>query len=140
MENDNGPTGNRRRYNGTNQKHIGNAHGTPLTIPPLSNAIDYQVTTVATELILNGTFSTQELDDISARAIQQLERKLASPKADISPIITMSQFKRRIKVWRESTSTSPSGLGLPHLHSLWAKRSLCKVSTPASKAIDDEQE
>jgi hypothetical protein len=99
-----------------NRRHFGQAHGTPFTIAPLADLINWQADTNAAELILKGEFSNDELDDVTQLLLQHCE---ATTQLDsISTRLTLDEFIGKIRVWRESTSTSPSSRHLGHYKAL----------------------
>ena len=90
-----------------NRRHFGQAHGTPFTIAPLADLINWQADTDTAELILKGEYTNDELDDVTQLLLQHCE---ATTKLDsISLQLTLDEFIGKIRVWRENTSTSPSG-------------------------------
>ena len=97
-----------------NQKHFGQAHGTPPTVPPVSTLLNWQCDTPSVELILRGGFNSSELDDI-ARLFLETRSKVSSNEPAV-PYLTMSELKRKVGRWPERTSTSPSGRHLGHFN------------------------
>ena len=95
-----------------NRKHFGQAHGTPPTIPPLSEHIDWAASTAEAELILTGDYDATELDTISQLLVRHMKAK--TPLDIITNHITLKDWIGKLQVWKESTSTSPSGLHLGH--------------------------
>jgi hypothetical protein len=47
-----------------NRLHFGQAEGTPLTLPPFSTDLDWEVSTATAELIVEDAYSNDELTDI----------------------------------------------------------------------------
>jgi hypothetical protein len=47
-----------------NHLHFGQAQGTPFTVSPLSDSINWATSTKTTNLVLDGTYINSELDDI----------------------------------------------------------------------------
>ena len=45
----------------------------------------------------------------------------------ISPTITEDDFRGKLQAWRETTTTSPSGLHLGHYKALFAKHSFSHI-------------
>ena len=99
-----------------NRQHFGQAEGTPFTRPPLQADVGYRGDGYAAELILNGQIDYNNaspgtkllIHHLQSRTLQKLEGKL-----------TVSEVRGKLKKWKESTSTSPSGLHLGHYHCLW---------------------
>ena len=97
-----------------NQTHFGQAHRSFPTIPPFSEWVDWQASTYQAELILNKTFQQDELNELSTSLIHHMKKKTALDT--IWSTITIDEWKNKIKVYKESTSTSPSGFHLTHQH------------------------
>ena len=111
-------TGNRGSHTKCNQTHFGQAHGSFPTIPPFTEWIDWQVSTYQAELILHGSFQQDELDELSTLLLHHMKKQ-----TDLNTIwstITIDEWKNKIKVWKESTTTSPAGFQLTHSCSLIA--------------------
>ena len=99
-----------------NRKHFGQARGTFPTVPPFSDLVDWAATTPSADLILQGDFDDETINDAGKLLIEQLES--TTPLNSISANITEDEWIGKIKAWRESTSTSPSGIHLGHHKSL----------------------
>jgi hypothetical protein len=99
-----------------NRRHFGQAQGTTFTEAPLADLINWQADTDTAELILQGDYTNEELDDVAQLLLKHCE---ATTKLDsISQVLTMEDFLGKIKVWCEGTSTSPSGRHLGHYTTL----------------------
>jgi len=57
-----------------NRKHFGQASGTPFTVPPLSEHLDFSAATYHADAILDGTYNTSDLADITALVVSGLYR------------------------------------------------------------------
>ena len=106
-----------------NRLHFGQAQGTPITVPPLSQEVNFEASTITTDLILNGSYTHEDLDEITQTLIDHLQR-VSPPSVD--SLVTMEQFASKFKTWRENTSTSPSGQHLGHYKSLFSRHSIPK--------------
>jgi hypothetical protein len=85
------------------------------TVPLHESLLFGQAHGTATELILKGNFDTSELSDIQAL----LMKHCAQTHNDILHMfITTNKFISKFKCWKESTSTSPSGMHLGHYKAL----------------------
>ena len=100
-----------------NRAHFGQAQGTPWTVPPLSQEIDFEASSAITDLILNGTYTHADLDEITQMLISHLKR---STQPAVEGRITLEEFKTKMVEWKEKTSTSPSGVHLGHYKSYFA--------------------
>jgi hypothetical protein len=105
-----------------NRLHFGQAQGTPFTIHPLRELVDWEASSKTTELILEGDYSSTELNKIENLFLQHCKR--SSLLDSITDEITEAQFVSRMKSWRESTTTSPSGIDLGHYKAMINPHSL----------------
>jgi hypothetical protein len=92
-----------------NQLHFGQAHGTPMTTPILSQKIDWKASTESAELILNGNFDDSKLPDLQALLLKHCQ---CHNDQVLPQYITEAEFISKFKTWNESTSTSPLGIHL----------------------------
>lgn len=101
-----------------NRLHFGQAHGTPFTTDPLCNDLDWGATTEEAFQVLQGNYSTAEVvpncQDLlrECRHVAQLDSLPAE--------LQVNDFKGKIRAWKESTTTSPSGRHLGWYKSLYA--------------------
>jgi hypothetical protein len=96
-----------------NHSQFGQAQGTPFTVPPLSEDLNFDGTTSSTEMILDGTYDSSGLADITWLVISNLLCKSKyAIRAPLTKTISDAANLSKIKNWKESTSTSPSGLHL----------------------------
>lgn len=96
-----------------NVNHFQAAHGSPFTINPVLQDFDWQVSSPQFEATLQG--NPPIYDDL---LLNKLLRRLKRKVAPTCPTLTTTDFIRRIRRWRESTTTSPSGRHLGHYRSL----------------------
>jgi hypothetical protein len=90
-----------------NRLHFGQAQGTPFTEPPISNDVDWSANSTSSTDILNGTYQSQ-VDVPQCQALLAACR--AATDLDLLPAeLELKDFTGKIKVWKESTTTSPSG-------------------------------
>ena len=99
-----------------NQTHFGQTHGSLPTIPPFSEWVNWLASTYQAELILNSTFHQDELNELSTALLHHMKKR--TDLDTIQSKITIDEWKNKIKVWKESPSTSPSGFHLTHSHAL----------------------
>ena len=105
-----------------NQLHFGQSEheGTPFTAEPMKEKFDWSTSTKEAEEVLEGTYKTE--DDPELTEIMKLILtncvQIAPPKKS-TPEITVAQLRGKMKVWREGTTTSPSGRHLGHYKSLF---------------------
>ena len=86
----------------------------------MKKKFDWSTSTKEAEEVLNGTYNTE--DDPELTEIMKLILtncvEIAPPKKS-TPEKTVAQLKGKMKVWREGTTTSPSGRHLGHYKSLF---------------------
>ena len=104
-----------------NQNHFGQAHGTPFTIPPLSGHLGFSANTTAAHDILRGAYDTGELSESLSTLIRHLQQTEEMAQHAAQPTITESELAGKLKAWRESTTTSPSGMHLGHYKAMYAR-------------------
>lgn len=100
-----------------NRKHFGQAQGSPFTIEPLRSELDWLALSPAAADILEGKYHRQ----FDTPQMQQLLEACAEiqPNDQITHEITMEEFRGKMKSWRESTTTSPSGRHLGRYKALF---------------------
>lgn len=112
-----------------NRFHFGQAHGSPFTVGSLQHDISWAADSPQSEMILEGTYIPQEqVPDICNEVIQACQRRTDNPI--ISAELSYESFRGKMRKWRESTVTSPSGRHLGRYKALFNKG----IYTP-----DDEQ-
>ena len=99
-----------------NQKHFGQAAGTPFTQPPLQADVGYKADGYAAELILNGQIDYTCMSKATSLFIKHLQKRTA---VTLDGTITEEDILHKLKHWDERTTTSPSGLHLGHYHCMW---------------------
>jgi hypothetical protein len=94
-----------------NQKHFGQAHGTPFTVSPLKNWLGYHGTSISADAVLRGELAPDELAQCTegAQAILEALQHEIAPPSSVDTRITADDLRKGYKAWRETTSTSPSG-------------------------------
>ncbi|KAI2501756.1 hypothetical protein MHU86_12676 [Fragilaria crotonensis] len=115
-----------------NRLHFGQAHGTPFTIPPLSDLLGYTGIGTAQQQILNGKFNTTGYEESVQLLLQHLQYTHKWSEDMTRPTICDDDFCAKLRLWSESTTTSPSGMHLGHYKALIARHSY------SSEASDDE--
>ena len=92
-----------------NRRHFGQSEteGTPFTTKRMKEQLNWNATTQAAELVLEGKYEDDELDTMSKIMLDNFTR--ATDLDSLSQYVTVEEFRGKIKVWRESVSTSPSG-------------------------------
>jgi hypothetical protein len=97
-----------------NQIHFGQAHGTFPTTPQFTDHIDWMASTISADMILNGETPFEDVN------IPEIARELLASFAHSSPLdavsdeVTLDEWTGKMKSWKETTSTSPSGMHLGH--------------------------
>ena len=100
-----------------NINHFGQAEldRTPFFQEPLKSDINFTATTASVEQILEGDYTTADLDRIAAMFVQSLKKQHPLQTAEH---LTTMEVQQRLKLWTEATTTSPSGLHLGHYKAL----------------------
>lgn len=107
-----------------NRKHFGQAHGTPFTIPPLAEELGFKGDGKIGDDILHGTYSSfHVLDDNVQLLLRHLHHVHEIAETPSFPTISDDEFCAKLRVWAESTTTSPSGMHLGHYKALIARHS-----------------
>jgi hypothetical protein len=118
-----------------NRQHFGQAHGTPFTVNPLAENLGFTSERDCGDAILQGTYRIpEELSESTQMLLEhlQMSREMASLQGEAE--ITEEEFIGKLKVWRESTTTSPSGIHLGHYKALLARHQYSHIPD------DDETE
>jgi hypothetical protein len=103
-----------------NQRYFGQAEtdGTPFTVESTKHKFNWSASTNEAELVLKGEYNDEEISDITRLFLDNMTRVT---EADETPnFLKMKEFTGKFKVWREATSTSPSGRHLGHYKALVA--------------------
>jgi hypothetical protein len=111
-----------------NQRHFGQAHGTPFTVSPLQEDFGYCGNTPATTRLLHGNYDHSELDTSVKLLLEHLQHTAEMATLNNFPTISKLDFQAKLKVWRESTTTSPSGLHLGHYKAMLARHQYSEVT------------
>jgi hypothetical protein len=101
-----------------NRMHFGQAQGTPFTIPPLSDHLDWTASMPAADEILQGSYvPSEELSEMCKQVLQ--ECKSSAALDHVPAELTLEEFTAKIQSWREATTTSPSGRHLGRYKALF---------------------
>ena len=100
-----------------NQLHFGQSEqeNTPFTTETMKRKFNWNVSTKEAEDVLKGEYEddeNKELNKVMQLVLKNCIRIVPMEKSN--PEITVLQLRGKIKVWRKSTSTSPSGQHLGH--------------------------
>ena len=97
-----------------NAQHFSQADGTPFTIPTLASIFGKYGTNENSRLLLNGELQINNIATTEATKTLLGALKRVTPEGTVSSHISAEAVRLGYKKWRESTSTSPSGLHLGH--------------------------
>ena len=89
-----------------NRRHFNQCAGTPFTTGRLRD-LNWAADSPLAESILDGTCNVEEVSTSTATQIVLTQSKRLQPEQQ--QILTKDDLKNLFKVWRESTTTSPSG-------------------------------
>ncbi len=124
-----------------NQQHFGQAHGTPFTVNTLASDFGFNGDTLASDAVLGGTYL---VDPQQNEAVHLLIEHLQMTQEILSlathPTISFEDFKGKIDAWRESTTTSPSGVHLNHYKALFAKHKYSHVPPLDDRESQDDEQ
>ena len=109
-----------------NKTHFGQAEGTPFTKSPFKEQLDFSASTRTAELILEGKYDTSDCDKVLASVVSHLKK---APVPETAALVTEDEMRKKLKVWPEKTTTSPSGLHLGHWKALIANHTHSHVKT-----------
>ena len=104
-----------------NRMHFGQAHGTPFTVSPLQEDLGFCGDGPAAAEILAGKYHNDELDKNVKILLSHMAHVREMAESPEYPTITDGEFCSKLKVWTETTTTSPSGLHLGHYKALIAR-------------------
>jgi hypothetical protein len=119
-----------------NRLHFGQAQGTPFTVPPLQELVDWEASSKTSDLIIEGDYSSTKLNTLEQLFINHCQK--SSPLDSIDGEIIEAQFISQIRVWRKSTTMSPSGVDLGHCKALLNPHSLDPASVEG-EILDDRR-
>jgi hypothetical protein len=104
----------------------------------LKQDISWGADTCRSEEILSGIYIPPE--SVTSLCTKVLEHcKQRSPNNLIVPALTMESFRGKIRKWRETTTTSPSGRHLGHYKALFAKGVYDSSTPDEATAFNDKQ-
>jgi hypothetical protein len=100
-----------------NIRHFRQAETTPLATPEVIRTIGFGADTDRAEQLLEGTGDPTDItdDEWSRYLLTSMRRHSKELKIEI----TAEKMMNKYKIWKERTSTSPSGRHLGHFHALF---------------------
>ncbi len=122
-----------------NRQHFGQAQGTPFTIDPLANDMSFCGDSSLADSVLEGTYQTDRYSESVKLLIQHLKQTHELASLQTYPTISLEEFQGKLRVWRESTTTSPSGMHLGHYKALFAKHKYSHVPSLDPTLPDDDE-
>ena len=124
----NAPTAAQQRTLWTSQRK-------PFAFPPFSAALGFCGDGPASSQILNGTYDVSLLDSNVALLVQHLKQTSAMADIKTHPTITSDEYVSKLKIWSESTSTSPSDLPLEHNKALITRHKYSEIDTAEDQEL-----
>jgi hypothetical protein len=97
-----------------NIRHFRQAETTPLATPEVIRTIGFGADTDRAEQLLEGTGNPTDITD--AEWSRYLLTSMRRHSKEIKIEITKEKMMNKYKIWKERTSTSPSGRHLGHFH------------------------
>jgi hypothetical protein len=119
-----------------NRKHSGQAEGTPPTMPPFSDHVDWAASTRTSKLILEGNFSSPNIDELMQTLVDHMSATVTLDKFLVT--ITIAEWEAKIKIWDERTATSPSGMHLGH-HKALVRPPDLELSSDEGKELENKR-
>ena len=83
-----------------NRKHFGQAHGSPFTIPPLSEDLGYRCDGPSAAQILDGTYDSGGMDANVALLLDHLKQTDEMAALASSATVTEQEYCGKLKVWK----------------------------------------
>ena len=119
-----------------NRIHFGQAKDTPLASPSITSALGFGGTTSIADMLLAGT---ADINSITTNKFgQALLRKCKRFHPEMSPDISLDEFKASYAKWKVGTSTSPSGRHLSHQHALLQPHGIHPDTDPEGYAAAED--
>ena len=88
--------------------------------------MDFTASTRTSELILEGNYDTSNCNKVLASVVSHLKK---APVPETAALITDEEMRKKLKIWPEKTTTSPSGLHLGHWKALITNHTHSHVTT-----------
>ncbi len=122
-----------------NRQHFGQAHGSPFTIDPLAHDMGFCGDSEHAERLLAGHYQASDpnLNESVNLLIRHLRITHEIASMETYPTVSLEEFQGKIKTWRETTTTSPSGMHLGHYKALFAKHNYSHVP-PLDRAVNQD--
>jgi hypothetical protein len=95
-----------------NRIHFGQAHGTPFTGPRLSNHLGFCGNGVESKQMLNGTHDLSPYSESVRLLLRHMQYTRETAQDTSRPTMSDEAITDKLKVWAESTTSSPSGIHL----------------------------
>jgi hypothetical protein len=110
-----------------NRQHFGQAHGTPFTVDPLAEDLGFCGDSPNADLILDGNYQLEGHQESVRMMLKHLKQTHEIASLQTYPTVSLEEFQGKLQAWRESTTTSPSGMHLGHYKALFAKHKYSNV-------------
>ena len=100
-----------------NKQHFNQAHGTPPTTQPMLNIIGNGLDSKSQQLLDGKATIPHNIPSLMQKFLRNLKQTHQHEEA---PIFPKEKIKSAFRKWKESTTTSPSGIHLGHYKALLA--------------------
>jgi hypothetical protein len=111
-----------------NRRHFGQAQGSPFTIDPLATDLGFCGDSPNADNILAGQYPIDSnFSDSVNLLLHHLQITHEIALLATYPTVSHEEFQGKLKAWRESTTTSPSGMHLGHYKALFASHKYSHV-------------
>jgi hypothetical protein len=111
--------------------------GSPFTVAPLANELSFCGDSSVADSILAGTHPTDRYSEPVTLLLKHLRQTHEMASLQTFPTISLQEFQAKLRVWRETTTTSPSGMHLGHYKALFAKHKYSYVP-PLDPALPED--
>ena len=115
--------------------HFGQSKGSPFTVPPISDGLGFCEDGPASMLMLHGSYDVSQLEANVALLVQHIKQTSKTAAIEMHPTITTDEYVGKLKIWAESTSTSPSGLHLGYYNALIARHKYSDIDTDDTELL-----
>jgi len=121
-----------------NRLHFGQAKVTPFAQPPFKQDIPWGTDNCQSNAILDGTYvPPSSVPKLCTAVLQQSKQRFSTNVIEAS--LNLDSFKGKIRKWRESTTTSPSGRHLGRYKALFSKGVYDSLTPDELSAFTDKQ-
>ena len=101
---------------------------------PFCEKVDWGASASTAEMMLNGECDNDQSEEVAQSLIKHMKKK--TELDEIHNMTTIDEWTGKIKAWKESTLTSPSGFHLTHSKALVSGHDICLESDEGTMLED----